>query len=76
MEERLLTRFKSSLIVDIQPPDEDLRIAIIKQKAEHSGVFIPDDVIVTIAAEMDSNIFQLEGAVKMFAAYIYLEETK
>jgi hypothetical protein len=74
MEERLRARFESSLIADIQPPNEDLRIAIIKQKAEHIGVFIPDDVIVTIAAEMNSNIFQLEGAVKMFAANIHLEE--
>jgi len=69
LEDRLKSRLESSLIADIQPPDSELRIAIIRNKAAQLGVILPDDVIDYIAETMDSNIRQLEGAVKMIIAY-------
>ena len=68
LEDRLRSRFESGLLADIQPPDDALRIAIIKNKAEQLGVILPDDVIDYIANNMTSNIRQLEGAVKMIIA--------
>ena len=69
LEERLKTRFESGLMADIKPPDDALRIAIIKNKAEQLGVLLPEDVIDYIADNLNSNIRQLEGAVKMIIAY-------
>jgi len=69
LEDRLRTRFEQGLIADIQPPDEVLRVAIIRNKAEQLGVVLPDDVTNYIADNLDSNVRQLEGAVKMIIAY-------
>ena len=69
LEDRLKTRFEQGLSADIQPPDEALRVAIIKNKAEQHGVILPEDVINYIAENLDSNVRQLEGAVKMIIAY-------
>jgi len=69
LEDRLKSRFESGLTADIQPPDEDLRIAIIKNKAAQLGVVLPNDVTNYIADNLDSNVRQLEGAVKMIIAY-------
>lgn len=69
LEDRLRTRFESGLIVDIQPPDEALRMAIIKSKAEQLGVLLSDDVIQYIAENLNKSVRQLEGAVKMIMAY-------
>jgi len=69
LEDRLRTRFAQGLIADIQPPDEALRLAIIRNKAEQLGVVLPDDVTNYIADNLDSNVRQLEGAVKMIIAY-------
>ena len=69
LEDRLKTRFESGLMADIKPPDDALRIAIIKNKAEQLGVLLPDDVTDYIADNLNSNIRQLEGAVKMIIAY-------
>jgi len=69
LEDRLRTRFESGLLADIQPPDDALRIAIIKNKAEQLGVVMPDDVTDYIAENLSSNVRQLEGAVKMIIAY-------
>ena len=68
LEDRLRSRFESGLLADIQPPDDALRIAIIRNKAQQLGVILPDDVIDYIADNMTSNIRQLEGAVKMIIA--------
>jgi len=68
LEDRLKTRFESGLSADIQPPDDALRVAIIKNKAEQHGVIISDDVINYIAENLDSNVRQLEGAVKIIIA--------
>ncbi|MDR0491039.1 MAG: chromosomal replication initiator protein DnaA [Oscillospiraceae bacterium] len=69
LEDRLKSRFGSGLLADINPPDDALRVAIIRNKAEHLGVILPDDVIDYIANNLTSNIRQLEGAVKMIIAY-------
>ncbi|MDR2570070.1 MAG: chromosomal replication initiator protein DnaA [Oscillospiraceae bacterium] len=69
LEDRLRTRFEQGLLADIQPPDEVLRIAIIRNKAEQLGVVLPEDVTNYIADNLDSNVRQLEGAVKMIIAY-------
>jgi len=69
LEDRLRTRFESGLSADIQPPDDALRVAIIKNKAEQLGVILPEDVTNYIAENLNSNVRQLEGAVKMIVAY-------
>ncbi|MCL2662317.1 MAG: chromosomal replication initiator protein DnaA [Oscillospiraceae bacterium] len=69
LEDRLRNRFESGLIADIEPPDDALRVAIIKNKAVQLGVVLPDDVISYIADNLNSNVRQLEGAVKMIIAY-------
>ena len=69
LEDRLRTRFESGLLADIQPPDDALRVAIIKNKAEQLGVPLTDDVTFYIAEHLTSNVRQLEGAVKWIIAY-------
>ncbi|MCL2247912.1 MAG: chromosomal replication initiator protein DnaA [Oscillospiraceae bacterium] len=69
LEDRLRTRFEWGLTADIQPPDKDLCLAIIKNKASQLGVILPDDVTNYIAENLDSNVRQLEGAVKIIIAY-------
>ncbi len=69
LEERLRTRFEWGLLADIQPPDLETRIAIIKRKAELMGLDIPNDVAEYIANRIKSNIRQLEGVVKKINAY-------
>jgi chromosomal replication initiator protein len=72
LEERLLTRFEWGLTADIQPPDFETRIAIIKRKAELMQIDLPDNVIEYIANRLKNNIRQLEGAVKKMKAYSLL----
>jgi len=69
LEDRLRSRFESGLLADIQPPDDALRVAIIRNKAEQLGVVFPDDVTNYIAENLISNVRQLEGAVKMIIAH-------
>ena len=72
LEERLLTRFEWGLTADIQPPDFETRIAIIKRKAELLKIELPDNVAEYIANRLKNNIRQLEGAVKKMKAYYLL----
>ncbi|CAB1238924.1 chromosomal replication initiator informational ATPase [Ruminococcaceae bacterium BL-6] len=72
LEERLLTRFEWGLTADIQPPDFETRIAIIKRKAELLEITLPDNVAEYIANKLKNNIRQLEGAVKKMKAYYLL----
>lgn len=73
LEQRLRTRFESGLTTDIEPPDFETRIAIIRRKADSLGLELPDDVAEYIANNLKSNIRQLEGAVKKLAAYKTIE---
>jgi len=69
LEDRLRNRFESGIMADIKPPDDALRRAIIKNKAKQLGVVLSEDVTDYIAESLDSNVRQLEGAVKMIVAY-------
>ena len=72
LEERLRTRFEWGLIADIQPPDLELRTAIIKKKAAVFNVSIPEDVLAFLAENLRSNIRQIEGAIKKLGAKSFL----
>ena len=75
LEDRLRTRFEWGLIADIQPPDIETRIAIIRRKAELLDLEMPDDVAEYIANKLKTNIRQLEGVVKKLKAYKLLAGT-
>lgn len=72
LEERLRSRFVSGLTVDIQPPDLETRIAIIRKKAEIENINMPNDVIQIIATSINNNIRMIEGAFNRIVAYANL----
>ncbi|MCM8779633.1 MAG: chromosomal replication initiator protein DnaA [Candidatus Omnitrophica bacterium] len=74
LQERLVSRFAWGLIADVQPPDFETRVAILKKKIEHEPVKIPDEVIYFIAELIKTNIRELEGALIRVMAYSFLEE--
>ena len=76
LEERIKSRFESGLIVDIQPPELELRTAIFKRKAEDMGIEMTVDVLFFLAENISTNIRQIEGAVKKLNAYSYLNNSK
>lgn len=69
LEERLRTRFEWGLLADIQPPDFETRVAIIRRKAELLDLTMPDEVADYIANRLKNNIRQLEGTVKKLKAF-------
>jgi chromosomal replication initiator protein len=73
LEERLRSRFEWGLTADIQPPDVETRIAILKQKAQADGIAIDDDTLSYIASKVESNIRELEGALNRVTAYASLQ---
>ena len=73
LEERLRTRFEWGLLADVQPPDVETRISIIYRKAEHLGLELHPEVAEYIAANVKSDVRQLEGAVKKLNAYYQME---
>jgi len=72
LEERLRSRFEWGLTTDINPPDYETRIAILKRKAELENFAVPDEIIIFIASEIQSNIRELEGALSKITAYCML----
>ncbi|MBQ4644947.1 MAG: chromosomal replication initiator protein DnaA [Clostridia bacterium] len=74
IEDRLKTRFESGLLCDIQPPDFETRLAIIKDKANYLRFELPDDVCSFIAENIKSNIRQMGSAVKNIYAYCSFNE--
>lgn len=76
LEERLISRFSWGLITDIQPPDLETRIAILKKKVESEKIKIPDDVINFLAESIKNNVRELEGALIRLSAYSLLEDRR
>ncbi len=72
LEDRLKTRFEWGLIADIQPPDLELRIAIIKKKCEQINIVLSDEVLTFLAENLRSNIRQIEGTIKKLGAIYFL----
>lgn len=69
IEERLRSRFQWGVIADIQPPDIETRIAILRKKAGAENIFIPDDVVLFLASQIKSNIRELEGCLIRIVAF-------
>jgi len=72
LEDRLRTRFKSGLVTDIQPPDLETRLAILRKKAEGQATLIPDAVLEYVATHITDNIRELEGALTRISAFTSL----
>ncbi len=69
LEDRLLSRFSGGLVTDIQPPDLETRIAILKKRAEGDGIEISDEIIYFIADHITTNIRELQGSLIRLLAY-------
>jgi len=76
LEERLRSRFEWGLIADIQPPDIEMKVAILKKKAEIARIDLPDDVAMFIGSSSASNIRELEGMLVRLGAYSSLTKNK
>jgi len=74
LTERLRSRFEWGLLADIQVPDLETRIAILKNKADRDNVFVPDDVLELIATAYHNNIRELEGALNRVIAYVSIND--
>jgi len=74
LEDRLRSRFAWGLITDIQPPNFETRVAILRKKSEREPIKVPEDVILFIAQEIKTNIRELEGALIRVIAYSLIEE--
>lgn len=72
VEERLVSRFEWGLVTDVQPPDLETRVAILRKKAEAQGGCVPENVTLYIAERISSNIRELEGALNRVIAYSVL----
>ncbi len=74
LEDRLRSRFMMGLLTDIQPPDIETRMAILRKKAERDGYFLPNEVSEFIADNITSNIRELEGALNKVTAFANLNQ--
>ncbi len=74
-EERLRSRFEWGLIADIQPPDTETKVAILRKKAEMENIALPNDVAFFLASQIDSNVRILEGSLIRIGAFSSLTKT-
>jgi len=68
LQERLHSRFEWGLIADIEPPDLETKVAILKRKADLDGIFLPDDIAIYMANKIKSNVRELEGSLVRLVA--------
>jgi len=76
LEQRLVSRFEWGLVTDLQPPDVEMRLAILKKKAQIMGVELPEDIMNFLANRIRNNIRRLEGALIRVASYAALTGKK
>ncbi len=76
LEDRLRTRFEWGLITDVQPPELETRIAILRKKAQMDDIQVPDDVLELIASKIERNIRELEGALIRVTAFASLNHAQ
>src|SRR2546421_75034 len=76
LEQRLVSRFEWGLVTDLQPPDVETRLAILRKKAKLIGVALPDEIMNFLAHRIRANIRRLEGALIRVASYAALTGTK
>jgi len=76
LEERLLSRFKWGLTADLQMPDFETRVAIIRRKMQSEGILIPDDVVEYLAYSVDTNVRELEGILISLIAHASLNRVE
>tara|TARA_R110002051_G_scaffold66302_1_gene120104 strand:+ start:60 stop:1484 length:1425 start_codon:yes stop_codon:yes gene_type:complete len=76
LEERLLSRFKWGLTADLQMPDFETRVAIIRRKMQSEGIIIPDDVVEYLAYTVDTNVRELEGILISLIAHASLNRVE
>ena len=76
LEERIRSRFEWGLIADIQPPELEVRIAILQKKAEKHKIQLPDDIALFIAKKIRQNVRELEGALNKVIAVARLNDKK
>ncbi|MBQ3276454.1 MAG: chromosomal replication initiator protein DnaA, partial [Oscillospiraceae bacterium] len=69
LEDRIRTRLEWGLMADVQPPDLETRMAIIRNKAVQLGMLLPDDVVAYIGEKITSNVRQIEGVIRKLTAY-------
>jgi chromosomal replication initiator protein len=74
LEDRLRSRFQNGLIADIQPPELETRIAILRKKADSDDIALPDEVAMFLATNIKSNVRELEGLLLRVAAFASLQE--
>ncbi len=73
LQDRLVSRFRWGLVADIQPPDLETRIAILREKASNRGIHVDDNILEMIASRISSNVRALEGALVKAIAYAELQ---
>ncbi len=73
LETRLKSRFEMGFIVDIQAPDLELRVAILKRKAQNLGINVPNDVLMYLGENIKDNVRQIEGALKKMRALAFIQ---
>jgi chromosomal replication initiator protein len=76
LEHRLVSRFEWGLVTDLQPPDVEMRLAILQKKAQIMGVTLPDDIMNFLANRIRTNVRRLEGALIRVASYASLTGKK
>ena len=76
LDDRLRTRFEGGLMADIQPPDVETRMVIIRNKAAQLGLVLEDDAVTYIADTLTSNVRQIEGVIKRLTAYREILDSK